>query len=73
MAFVLQLFGTPVKARFEFMWEIMARGKAAYVIMVDSTCPGTLERTNYLLDRFATFPRVPYGIAANKQDGHEHQ
>lgn len=65
---ILQLFGTPGQARFEFMWELLARGMAGYVVMFDSSRPATLDRTNYILDYFAGLADVPFVVAANKQD-----
>ncbi len=65
---ILQLFGTPGQARFEFMWEMLARGMAGYVVMFDSSRPATFERTNYILDYFAGLANVPFVVAANKQD-----
>ena len=65
---VLQIFGTPGQARFEFMWDILARGMSVYVVMVDTTKPGTFERTSYILDTFAGIADVPFVVAANRQD-----
>lgn len=65
---ILQLFGTPGQARFEFMWEMLARGMAGYIVMFDSSRPATFDRTNYILDYFAGLANVPFVVAANKQD-----
>lgn len=66
---VLLLHGTPGQARFDFMWEVLSRDMAGYVLLVDSTAPESFEATRalhrYFLDQHL---RVPYVVAANKQD-----
>lgn len=37
----LYLFGTPGQARFDFMWQILARGMLGYILLVDGTRPET--------------------------------
>lgn len=66
---VLQLHGTPGQARFDFMWEILARDMAGYVLLVDSLDPDSFAETRAMHDYFLTrHPHVPYVVAANKQD-----
>src|SRR2546421_6651426 len=36
-ALALYLFGTPGQERFDFMWEVLARGMLGFVVMVDVT------------------------------------
>jgi len=65
---VLYLFGTPGQKRFEFMWDILAEGMLGFVVLVDSARPETFREAKMIVDRFRRYSRVPYVIAANKQD-----
>ncbi|MGQ9566866.1 MAG: GTP-binding protein [Anaerolineae bacterium] len=65
---VLYLFGTPGQRRFDFMWEILSEGMLGFVVLVDSVRPETFREARSILDVFRTYARVPYVVAANKQD-----
>ncbi|MGB3716393.1 MAG: ATP/GTP-binding protein [Candidatus Promineifilaceae bacterium] len=65
---VLYLFGTPGQRRFDFMWEILSEGMLGFVVMVDSTRPETFREARRILSTFKSYARIPYVIAANKQD-----
>jgi len=65
---VLYLFGTPGQRRFDFMWDILSEGMLGFVVMVDSTSPQTFREARYILDIFRRYAKVPYVVAANKQD-----
>lgn len=64
----LHLNGTPGQARFDFMWEILAREMHAFIVLVDSTDPLSFADANDLIHLFHDFNPVPYVVAANKQD-----
>ena len=65
---LLHLYGTPGQARFEFMWSILAKEMDAYVLLVDSTDRGSLMDAKQVMRQFRKQAKVPYVVAANKQD-----
>lgn len=65
---VLHLNGTPGQARFDFMWEILGREMQGLVVLVDSTDERSFPEAVDLIEYFAGSRRVPYLVAANKQD-----
>ena len=56
---VVQLYGTPGQARFRFMWDILGRGAAGVVILLDATEAGVLVQFDQFVDAFA--PHVAQG------------
>ena len=65
---VLHLNGTPGQARFDFMWEILAREMHGFIVLVDSTDPPSFPDAAQLIELFSSFHDVPYLVAANKTD-----
>lgn len=68
---LFHLYGTPGQARFDFMWDILSREMDAFVLLVDSADRRTLMEAKRLMRVFQRFNRrrkVPYLVAANKQD-----
>lgn len=65
---VLHLHGTPGQSRFDFMWDILAREMAGFVLVVDATATDTFTEARDLLATFTAKHRVPFVVAANKQD-----
>jgi small GTP-binding protein len=65
---VLHLNGTPGQARFDFMWEILAREMNAFVVLVDATDPPSFPDAAELIRLFSGFHDVPYLVVANKTD-----
>jgi uncharacterized protein len=65
---ILHLNGTPGQARFDFMWEILAKEMDAFIVVVDSTDPPSFPDAAELVDLFYNFHNVPRIIAANKTD-----
>jgi signal recognition particle receptor subunit beta len=65
---ILHLNGTPGQVRFDFMWEILAKEMNGFVILVDSVDRGSFPEVLELAGIFQKFHRVPYLVAANKQD-----
>lgn len=64
----LQLFGTPGQDRFDFMWEILAEEMNGFIVVVDSTDQNSFPAAKALIKLFSKFEKVPYLVAANKQD-----
>lgn len=64
--FMIQLYATPGHRRFSFMWGALARGMKGAVLVLDSTV-GISQVDKDILE-FITKFRVPYIIAANKND-----
>lgn len=56
---VVRLYGTPGQARFRFMWEILGRGAAGAIVLIDATQPGALVQMDLFVDVFQ--PLVPPG------------
>ncbi|MBN8726715.1 MAG: ATP/GTP-binding protein [Xanthomonadales bacterium] len=56
---VVRLYGTPGQARYRFMWEILGRGAAGVIVLVDAQQPGALVQMDSFVDAFA--PLVPPG------------
>lgn len=65
---VLHLHGTPGQARFDFMWDILTREMAGFVLLIDSADPTYLPQARELIEMFTDAHPVPYVVAANKQD-----
>ncbi len=65
---VIHLHGTPGQARFDFMWDILAREMAGLIFLVDAAAPDTYPEARDLLEFFTAGYDVPHVIAANKQD-----
>jgi uncharacterized protein len=65
---ILHLHGTPGQARFDFMWEILAKEMAGLVLVVDAAAPAHFDEARELLTTFTAGRRVPFVVAANKQD-----
>ena len=51
----VHLYGTPGQQRFEFMWEILAKGGLGLVLLVNNDQPDPIEVMEYYLDRFSHF------------------
>ncbi|MBS7251030.1 MAG: GTP-binding protein [Candidatus Freyarchaeota archaeon] len=68
--FDLHIFGTPGHTRFAFMQEILAKGSAGVLLVVDSTNPETFSLARDILYRVKReiSENVPVVILANKQD-----
>ena len=56
---VVRLYGTPGQARFRFMWEILARGAAGVIVLIDATEAGALVQLDQFVDTFLSW--VPPG------------
>lgn len=65
---VLHLNGTPGQARFDFMWEILAREMNGFIVLVDATDPPSFPDAADLIQLFSGLHDVPYLVVANKTD-----
>jgi small GTP-binding protein len=65
---MFHLYGTPGQPRFDFMWDILAKEMDAFVVLVDSCDRTTFPQVRRLIRIFRYKRRVPYLVAANKQD-----
>lgn len=48
----LRLYGTPGQQRFDFMWQILAKGALGLVILIDNSRPDPLADLDIYLDGF---------------------
>jgi signal recognition particle receptor subunit beta len=55
----VRLYGTPGQARFRFMWDILGRGAAGVIVLIDASQPGALVQMDHFVDVFK--PHVPAG------------
>jgi signal recognition particle receptor subunit beta len=62
----LLLFGTPGQARFRFMWDVLARGADAKVLVVDAAEPHTWADAAAMAEHFARLGDAPFVVAANR-------
>ncbi len=65
---VLHLNGTPGQARFDFMWEILAREMNGFIVLVDATDPPSFPDAADLIQLFSGLHDVPYLVVVNKTD-----
>lgn len=65
---ILHLHGTPGQARFDFMWEILAREMNGFIVLADSGDRPSFSEAGDLIDIFSNLYDVPYLVAANKTD-----
>ncbi|WP_062072397.1 GTP-binding protein [Demequina sediminicola] len=64
---IVTLFGTPGQERFRFMWPVLARGMAGYVLLVDASRLQAQAQLKSIVRSFAQFaPGVPFVVAANR-------
>ena len=62
----LYLFGTPGQERFDFLWDIVARGMLGVIMLVDCERPDSFAESRRILDHFRALGDVPVIIGANK-------
>lgn len=64
----LHLYGTPGQRRFDFMWEILAVGADAILILVDGSDAGSLRELGHIHDHFSRTPEIPCLVGVSKRD-----
>lgn len=62
----IHVFGTPGHDRFSFMREILGKGAAGIMLVVDSTRPEFFDKAVEMLDQIGV--NAPCVVLANKQD-----
>jgi signal recognition particle receptor subunit beta len=68
---VLHLYGTPGQRRFDFIWQVLARGMRGLLLVVDSADPTAFAEARQILAFFRQLHPTPVVVAANKQDRQE--
>ncbi|HEU4665421.1 MAG TPA: GTP-binding protein [Dokdonella sp.] len=56
---VVRLYGTPGQPRYRFMWDILGRGAAGVIVLIDASAPGALVQLDLFVDAF--MPHVVQG------------
>src|SRR2546426_7397498 len=69
-AVALYLFGTPGQERFDFMWEVLARGMLGFVVMVDVSRDECVLEARRIIEYFRRLSGVPFVIGANRGLSH---
>lgn len=69
---VVRLYGTPGQQRFRFMWDILGRGAAGVIVLLDASQAGALVQLDTYVDAF--LPLLPshaivVGIGRTGQPG----
>lgn len=49
----LHLYGAPGQGRFDFMWEILAKGSIGVILLIDDASPSPLEELRAYLEAFS--------------------
>lgn len=67
----IRLFGTPGQARFDFLWQILAKEALGLVILTDNSRPDPLADLTMFLDGFAaSLESLPCVIGVGRLDSH---
>ncbi len=66
---LLHLYGTPGQDHFDFMWSIVSQDVDAFVLVLDSEDRSSWMEAIRILRALRKQHRVPFLVAANKQDG----
>jgi signal recognition particle receptor subunit beta len=67
----IRLFGTPGQARFDFLWQILAKNALGLVILVDNSRPDPLADLAMFLDGFVThLETLPCVIGVGRTETH---
>lgn len=64
----LNLFGVPGQQRFSFMWDIVAEGMDALLLLVDAQRPETWAEAQAVGEHFQRQRDVPVVVAINRGD-----
>lgn len=69
----VRLFGTPGQARFDFLWQILARKALGLIILTDNSRPDPLADLTMFLDGFAeSLTTLPCVVGVGRHDTHPH-
>lgn len=53
----LHLYGAPGQDRFDFMWELLAEGALALILLIDNSRPDALDELHFYLGAYSRFIR----------------
>ena len=65
----LNLYGVPGQERFSFMWDVVARGMDALLLLVDASRPETWAEAQAVHSHFQRNHPVPTLVAINRAEG----
>ena len=69
----IHLYGTPGQDRFDFMWQILARGGIGLVLLINKDHPEPLQQLDFYLEAFAEFiHETGVVIGLTKSDLNDH-
>ena len=60
-AIQVHLYGTPGQSRFNFMWDILAKGSLGIILLIDNAEAEPLEQLRYFIDAYKSFI-TPYNL-----------
>lgn len=65
----VHLYGTPGQHRFDYMWDILAKGGLGLVVLVDNAADNPIEDMAFYLENFASFLKdKPVCIGVTRMD-----
>jgi signal recognition particle receptor subunit beta len=69
----VHLYGTPGQDRFDFMWQILAKGGIGLVLLINKDHPEPLQQLEFYLNAFADFiEETGVVIGLTKSDVNDH-
>ena len=69
----IHLYGTPGQDRFDFMWQILAKGGIGLVLLINKDHPEPLQQLDFYLNAFADFiQETGVVIGLTKSDINDH-
>ena len=68
----LHLYGTPGQERFDFVWEVLAKGALGVVVLLRADKPSQLPKARYIRDFIASRISVPVVVAPTHIDKTPH-
>lgn len=64
----IHLYGTPGQRRFDFMWEILAVGADAVLLLVDGSDPDSVSELRYIYAHFDQRHDMPLWVGVTRSD-----
>ncbi len=67
----LRIYGTPGQERFDFMWEILAKGAIGLIVLTDNSTPDPVADLQLYLESFSTLiARTACVIGVGRSESH---
>lgn len=67
----VRLFGTPGQARFDFLWQVLAKNALGLIVLTDNSRPDPLADLSVYLDGFTSqLDQMPCVIGVGRLDTH---